>query len=250
LRTIIVFSVLLVWSSARAEEAGDGDRAAINVPATTLAASVGRFLPFSQAPSTVSQRAQIAALGGYDGARRTATFETTAEVTIWGPLAIRGGAVYRNADNSLRPSLGLRAQVLREQSAGLDGSVGVFYRPEGLTEPEGEIETVVSLGRHAGRSYLLASLLYGQDGEGKERDGEIRLAAIRPLGGRFIAGLDGRLRLDLGSDRAVLRTHGEASLDLLVGPVALLLDGGASAVKLANRTSTGAFVLSGIGASF
>src|SRR5256885_842110 len=81
-------------------------------------------------------------------------------------------------------------------------STGISYRPEGLTEAEGEIEGVVSFGRHAGATYLLANLLYGQDPDGHERDGEVRAAALRPVGRSFVIGVDGRMRVDLGSDRA------------------------------------------------
>src|SRR5262249_15612237 len=101
--------------------------------------------------------------------------------------------------------------------------------------------------------YLLGNLLYGQDPEGNERDGEVRLAALRPVHSRFLVGVDGRLRFDLGSNAAKLAAHNEPTLDAMlgpsatavVGPIAVSLQGGASALRL--RTSTAVGMLAGIG---
>src|SRR5205085_1684538 len=134
-----------------------------------------------------------AAGGGYDGARGSGLFEATAEVRVWGPVAVRGGAVYTGDDKGLRPTFGVRVQALREAAHGLDATVGAFYRPEGLTEPEGEVEAVVAAGTHLGRTYVLGNLVYGQDPEGNERDGEVRLAAMASTAPWLLLGFDGRL---------------------------------------------------------
>jgi len=260
-----------LWSLERSAAADDGEPAMASptaddvsletpgVPPLAAAASVGTFLPFSYSPSVESQRAYAISLGGYDSARKTGSFEAAAEVRVWGPISVRGGAVYSGATETMRPSFGARVQVLREGRHGVDGAVGVFYRPEGLTEPEGEIESVVSLGRHVGRTYFVGNLFYGQDPEGNERDGEVRLAAVRPLSGRLFGGFDGRLRFDLGSQASKLVAHREATLDALVGPtvaaligpVALSLQGGGSALRLyQQKTTFGAFVLAGLGTTF
>jgi hypothetical protein len=155
--------------------------------------------------------------------------------------------------------VGGRAQVLHQGPHGIDGSVGVFYKPEGLTEPEGEIEGIFTIGKHLGGTYALASLAYGQDPEGNERDGEVRLGAVRPVGGRTFLGMDGRVRFDLGSQAAKLALRKEATFDVLVGPsvtvlagpVALLVHGGASAVRFQGTDLRyGAFVLGGAGTAF
>jgi hypothetical protein len=206
---------------------------------TRSTAAAGAFLPFSQAALVEGQRAYAFGLGGYDTARETGTFEASTEVRVWGPLALRAGAVYTSASQTLRPTVGGRVQALRQGRHGVDGAIGVFYRPEGLTEPEGEIETVVSVGRRLGATYLLGNLAYGQDPEGNERDGEVRAAALHAAGSRVLAGVDGRLRFDLGSSAAKLAMHHEATLDALVGPsaavfvgpLALLAHAGGSAVR-------------------
>ena len=247
--------LLLGWPAlARAQGADDDHVNGTGPGPVDRSASVGTFLPLTHAAAVRAQSAAAAANGGYDGARHGSVFEATAEVRVWGPLAVRAGAVATGSDNRLRPSFGARVQVLREQVHGLDAAAGAFYRPEGLTEAEGEIETVLSAGLHLGRAYLLGNLVYGQDPEGNERDGEVRLAALHPVHQRVLLGLDGRLRFDLGSSNA---GKGEPTLDALVGPTATLLlgrfallaHGGASIVRMTS-TSYGPFIMGGLGSSF
>jgi hypothetical protein len=249
LSPFVLGSLLLLPLTARAQ-----DEAAPRTFATRNSAGTGAFLPFTLAATVEKQAAVGSAIGGYDGAHGAGVFEAAAEVRVWGPVALRGGAVYASTSDRLRPSLGARVQALRESRHGVDGAVGVAYRPEGFTEPEGELEAVFSLGSHLGATYLLGNLAYGQDPEGNERDGEVRLAALHPVGPLFLGG-DARARFDLGSAAA----KNEARLDavvgpmasVVVGPVSLLVQGGASALKLRGApTRIGALVLGGVGASF
>jgi len=260
---LVLFGTVIFGHAARARADGpaqpaDADDTATGAQHAPLdgAATAGAFLPFTQTAALDRQRAYASSVGGYDSARGTGSFEANAEVRLWGPIAVRGGAVYTVSGRQLRPSFGARVQVLHEGQHGVDGAFGVFYRPEGLTEPEGEIESAVSIGRHVGETYLLGNLLYGQDPEGNERDGELRLAALRPIRSRFLGGIDGRMRFDLGSQAARLAAHNEATLDAvlgpsltaLVGPVALSMHAGGSALRLQQQsTAFGAFVMFGLG---
>jgi len=233
------------------------DQAPSRSPAAESASS-GRFLAFALPAASGSQRAFALGLAGFDGARRTGSFEAAAEVTPWGPVSIRGAAVYASGDGRVRPSIGVRIQLLGERRQGVDAAVGISYRPEGLTEAEGEIESAISVGRHWGEVYLLGNLLYGQDPDGKERDGEVRVAALRSIGQRWLLGVDGRARFDLGSDAAATLQHREATFDALVGsvagvtagPVALSLQTGGSAFRLQQKTSLGGFIMMGLGTTF
>jgi len=67
--------------------------------------------------------------------------------------------------------------------------------------------------------------LRGQDPEGNERVGEVRLALLEPFGACFLVGLDGRLRFDLGSQAAKLAQHNEPTMDAVAGPTILALLG-------------------------
>jgi hypothetical protein len=240
----------------------DGDEAVGGGPregATTRSAATGVFLPFTSAATRNGPAATAVGFGGHDGTRSSGIFEAVGEVAIVAGLSLRGGAVYSGDRNTLRPSFGARYQLLGKGRHGVDGTVGVQYRPEGLTEMEGEVEVVVAVGAHLGTTYLAGNLIYGQDPEGNERDGEVRLAAVRPVSSRLFLGLDGRLRFDLRSQATPAGTQrGEARLDAVagpvavavVGPVALMLQAGAAALRIATTTSYGALVLAGLGAAF
>jgi len=250
-RSLPLLAALAFPAAARAQGT---DEAAPRTFATRDSAATGAFLPFTVSAAIEKQAALGSAVGGYDGAHGAGVFEAAAEVRVFGPVALRGGAVYSSAADRLRPSLGARVQALRESRHGVDGAVGVAYRPEGFTEPEGELEAVFSVGSHLGATYLIGNLAYGQDPEGNERDGEVRLAALHPLGPLLVGG-DARARFDLGSAAA----KNEPRLDAVIGPVAsyvagpvsLLVQGGASALKLRGApTKIGALVLGGVGASF
>jgi hypothetical protein len=204
-------AIAQVHDDARASSA-DGSAA--------VSAEAGMFLPTTIAARTDSQSGYVRALGGYDSARRSAQFEALADVTIIGPLAARVGVLYGQNPSSLRPSIGLRLQALSQERQGIDLGVGAFYRPEGFTEAEGEVELVLAFGRRFGRFATFANLVYGQDPEGAERDGEVRLGALYAASSLLQAGLDARLRLDLGSSDGKRRAEGGAEYDLVFGPTA------------------------------
>jgi hypothetical protein len=262
LRMVVVSQLAMILVAPSLARAADDVAAPVQPPSVVArSAGAGGFLPLGQPATLDSQGAVGLTSAGYDGARKAAMFEAAAEVRVWGPLSVRGGAVLTGGAGSeqrLRPSLGARFQALREDRHGIDGSLAVTYRPEGLTEPEGEVETVLSAGAHLGSNYLVANLVYGQDPEGNERDGEVRLAGLRPVSERVLIGFDGRLRFALGTPAAGSRAAGEPSLDLLVGPaatvvlgrLALLVHGGASALRVHSAGAFGAFVVGGLGTSF
>jgi len=177
------------------------------------------FLPLTEAPRTDSARAFIVALGGYDGSSKSEVIEGRAEVTVYGPLALRVGVLHTGEPNQLRPTVGARVQALAAPDQGIDMSIGLFYKPEGFTEGEGEIEAVLALGRRFGRFGVIGDLAYGQDPEARERDGEVRLAGLYTLSSIVELGLDSRLRFDLGTEEDKLEEEGGAEYDLLAGPL-------------------------------
>jgi hypothetical protein len=246
------------WQGAQAEESvGESDSSA---DAPRRMAGTGAFLPLTQSATLNGQRASGVAMGGYDSARKGGLFGAAAEARVWKGLTLRGGAAYigstgsTGSTGSLRPSFGARYQFLSEAHHGIDGGLGVFYQPEGLTEPEGEIEAVLSAGSHVGGTYLAGNLVYGQDPDGNERDGEVRVAVLQPLGTRVFLGLDARLRFDMGSRPATTEPQLDAVAGpvatVVAGPVALLLQGGVAALRMKGSNSYGAVVLGGLGHAF
>jgi len=246
----------LAVTPARAQES-EVEASATPPPEITTAVREGALLPSTLAPRVGATGATAFGFAGYDGARSAPIGSATAEVRVWGPFAIRGGAEYSTERREARPTIGGRVQVLRQERHGIDGSLSVFYRPEGFTEPEGEIETFVSLGHRFDRLALLGNLVYGQDPEGNERDGELRAAALYAVG-RWTVGVDSRARFAIGAQHGA-NSAAEPRFDLLagpvaaatVGPVALFGMAGPSVLKLAgSSTSAGVAALGGVGSVF
>lgn len=217
----------------------------------------GAFMPFSLPARVGVTRAFAWGNGGYDSARKGPVADAAAEVQLWGPIAVRGGATYSNDTDRMRPNVGLRAQLLRQETTGIDGSVSVFYKAEGFTEAEGEIETFVSVGHVFDRTAVTGNLVYGQDPEGNERDGEVRASVIRSTG-RFGFGLDSRARSALGTQHgtaAVKEPKYDATLGALgavtLGGLVLFAEAGPNVVRMPQTTARyGAIAFAGVGSAF
>jgi len=248
---------LALASSASAQES-DLETSSAPAPSAGAVARDGLFLPSTLSPLVGSVPAYVSGFGGYDSARDTMVATVTAEVHVWGPFALRGGAEYSPARKEPRPTIGGRVRLLSQERHGVDGSLSAFYRPEGFTEPEGEIETFVSIGRRVGRVMLAGNLVYGQDPEGNERDGEIRLGSVYALGERVSLGLDSRLRFAIGLQKGAMAAA-EPQLDFLAapvvtataGPLAFFVEVGPSVFKATGTAaSVGVTGLGGVGSVF
>jgi hypothetical protein len=195
-------------------------------------------------------------LGGYDSSRKKAIFDTMAEVHLWGPIALRVEAVYSQDTQRMRPSGGARVQLLNQEKHGLDGALSVFFKTEGFTESEGEIETYASLGRRFEVVSVVGNLVYGQDPEGNERDGEVRATVFHQTG-RFSFGADARARFAIGTQHGKAATV-EPKFDALggpmatvtVGPFAFFAEAGPSAFSLGGTTRVGVGGFGGLGSTF
>jgi hypothetical protein len=231
----VLLAVMLVFASTAYAQL-DGDEA----PASSAlsAASSGQVSPLALSATLGPQRGLVFGHGGYDTARGGALFDSAAEVRVWGPLAIRAGVTYSDDTSRMRPSVGARLQLLRQQAHGVDGALSSFFKTEGFDEMEGEIESTIAIGRRFDRSYLLGNVAYGQDPEGNERDGELRASFLHQTG-RLVFGGEGRARSAIGPQHG---THSavEPRFDAMVGPTALVALGtfvafaevGPSAVRL------------------
>jgi hypothetical protein len=257
LLTLVIANVLSMAPKAFAQtETPEMDEVSTARPDLASVVHEGALLPSTLAPRVGATPALAFGFGGFDGARSAPIGNVTAEVRVWGPFALRGGAEYSSVRKEPRPTIGGRVQLLRQERHGIDGSVSVFYRPEGFTEPEGEIESFISLGRRFERIVVLGNLVYGQDPEGNERDGEVRLASLYGSG-RWAVGLDSRLRFAIGTQRSAM-ARAEPKLDVLagpvvaatVGPVAVFAQAGPSVLRVTNQTSVGVAALGGLGAIF
>jgi hypothetical protein len=246
--------------SARAKGADAIEVSEAARPTAATRAAAGSFLPTSVG-AAVEPGAHAVTFAGYDANRDGATAVAAAEVRLFGPVALRGGVTYVSAldagEGAWQPHVMLRAQVLRQSAHGLDASVGAAYRLERFTPDAGMVQALVTLGRRFGAVTTLANVAYGQDPEGDDREGDVRVAALVRATDALLVGVDASARFDLFSSDARRAARGEHELDLAAGPVAafaigdwaLLAQAGVSASR-AQVTKVGALALAGIGASF
>lgn len=258
---IALAAAAFVPSIVTAQQAQDETPPEKEPSSAAVSAEAGQFLPTTIAPRVDSQRGFVRAFGGYDSARRSALFEARGDVTVWGPIAATVGALY-TTKKEFAPTVGVRVQALNQEHHFIDLSIGGYYKPEGFTELEGEIEFVLSVGRRFGRLSTFANLVFGQEPDAGERDGELRLAALYEITTPLQVGLDSRLRFDLGSDEGKEREEG-GDFDLVVGPTASYAIGPVAAYAQAGlsvgapaaspgreiRTRAGAVMLLGVAGS-
>jgi hypothetical protein len=209
-------SVLGIAAVARAQETIDTREPESSAP---IAVGDGSFLPQTLSARVGSVQAYGYGSGGYDSSRGRPLIDSAVEARVWGPFALRFQATYSGDTERMRPSLGGRLQLLRQEKHGVDAALTVFFKTEGFTETEGEIETFASLGRRFRLVTVIGDLAYGQDPEGNERDAEVHAAAFHQHG-RFMYGVDSRVRFALGAQRGRAATT-EPVFDFLGGPVAM-----------------------------
>jgi hypothetical protein len=259
---VVVASCALLPS--RALHAQEREQASREEPSWTEAVqrsvAAGSYLPLSLAPDVGASTAQAGAQAGYDGARDAALLRSFAQATVYGPLALRLGVASSNAGR-VAPSVGGRVQLLKQPAHGVDFAASLFYKAEGFTELEGEIEGVLSVARRFDAWLLLSTLAYGQDPEGRERDAEITLACLLKLSRIAQVGLDARGRFGLGAEEeqeeAERADEPEGDLqagpvlNLALGPVVLSAQGGVSALRRADETTrVGLIAAAGLGSAF
>jgi len=254
-RSVRGLCVLCFLSWPLSATAQDVEPAPASDQTARQSAEAGMFLPFTLAPRVDSQTAFVVVGSGYDSARGATRVQGTAEMTLWGPVALRVGAV-AESHADIQPTFGLRVQALRQGRHGLDASVGATYNPISY-EGHQEIEATVAIGRRFGAVSVFSNFIYGQELEDDQRHGEVRVAALHHTRSNLQLGVDSRLRVDLDAGRSDATR--DVDFDLMAGPVglfrlgriALLSQTGVSAVRFKNEpTQAGLSVLAGVGTAF
>ena len=217
-------------------------------------------LPTTDSAALADAPVVTGAWGGYDGAARTPTAVVAAEVRVVGPLAVMVGAGYsENADTApaLRLRIGLRAQFLKQERAGVDASASLLYRRDRFAGENGMVQAGLAIGRSFGAVQTVANVFYGQDGEGDDHVGEARLAVFGAVGGGFHAGGEARYAHSLGSTDPLRVARGNPSMEAMAAPMlaysagrwALVVEGGVATTHIAVQ-QTGFVGVAGVGTSF
>lgn len=201
--------------------------------------------------------------GGYDGATHNPVASATAEAWIVPRLSLMAGfgSTTQPGDVRLRAQGGLRLMVLEQARHGVNVTLGFLYREDRFTDEEGMLEWSALVSRRFGDNLALVRLLYAQDGEGDDHEGEVRAAFVHDVGRGGAAGLhwgvDAYARTSLGSSDPHRFEHANPTLEFSATPVlaytlhrwSVLTEAGVAGQKV-DRLRTGALVLGGFAAAF
>jgi len=250
---------LLVGGKAAAEQ--DVLDADLSPPAAADRGGPVNYLPEAVAARVSDDRATATSWAGYDGARQAPLVNVEVDARIVGRLALVVGAGYaadlpNTTTRQLRPLVGARLQVLTQARSGVDGAVALMYRKDVFTSEGGFVQAALAVERRQGRARLLANLVYGQDGEADDLQGEGRLAAMVETVRGLRVGADGRYRHLWSSDphRAI---YDRPTSEVLAGPTAsythgswaVMAEAGLSTIRT-NVTQSGLIALAGVASSF
>jgi hypothetical protein len=250
--------LLAAGSPARADDVFDPD--------LTREGHLASHGPVNLLPDTVAARVSddrvtATSWAGYDGARRAPVLSATVEARLVGRLAVTAGAAYTAevpGAPGLRPQAGLRAQLLDQAKAGVDGGLALTYRQDRFTAEGGFVQAAVALARRQGPVQILGNLVYGIDpAEGDDHEGEVRLASLVEARPGLLVGVDGRYSHDLWSTDPNRGARDRPSSTLMAGPTAsyahgswaVMVETGYSMVHT-TTTQSGLVALAGVGASF
>jgi hypothetical protein len=154
--------------------------------------------------------------GGYNGGDHRAEVDATVEAavlpraSVFATSQFGGEYVYSNP----RPSVGAAYQIVDPRNGPNGARVTVAYKPEGFTESEGEIESVLVLSRKIRSDTVRVRVAYGQDPEGRESDAEGGGSFMHRATDHIVVGASSRYRHAIK-----VKTNLEPRWDLISGAV-------------------------------
>jgi hypothetical protein len=255
----LFFAVTTVGALAGTARADDGDLVDETPPPSSAArnAETGAFLPSALSARTDDRRGMVMVMGGWDQARGGGIYDTVAEARLLGPISLLAGATLDGPGTNAAAHLELRLDTLHQATHGLDMAIAAGYTDAGFNAVPAAV-LKVAIGRNVGASYLLANVVYEHGLEDGERAGELRLAALYPVGSAVHVGIDSRLQVDLEHDHDPTSEPDWESRSGLVASYAwnrIVFTGGAGISALRLRTTTpttaiGPVVTAGFGTVF
>jgi len=213
-----MFGAVWLWATTAAAEPP---------PDATLYSTVG------WGATVVPARASVTTQAGYDGAQQRAQASGVVEAALVPGLSAFAAVRYGDETaGGSRPAVGAALQLLDPHERAVGLRLSCAYKPEGFSEPEGEIESVVTVSRLIAGDVARTFAAFGSDPDGHESDAELGAGFLHRLADRWVIGGTVRYRYALAvktSDSPRWDLVGGAVGDLLVDRwrVELMLGGGA-----------------------
>lgn len=193
----------------------------------------------------------VSITAGWNGSNPHALGSALVEAALWQRLSVIAGAELVPAGDDARPTAGAAYQFLDPRRDPVGLRVTAVYKPEGLTEPEGEFETTAIVSRPFGLTLASVAVAYGQDFDGNERDGELGASVLANVLPELAVGALARGRSGLGSHPV-----DEPTWDVVGGVVSTVALGhyrgeillGAAAQPVAGMAQSGVLGMIAVGA--
>jgi hypothetical protein len=165
-------------------------------------------------------RIGVSTEGGWNGGDRRAEVDATVEATVVARASVFATAQYGGDLTNARPAIGAGYQLVDPRTGPNGARLTLAYKPEGFTEPEGEIESVVVGTRRFGGDTLRAMAAYGQDPEGAESDAEVGASYMHRMTPDLVIGATSRFRHAIK-----VKTTMEPRWDFIAGGVGSVVHG-------------------------
>ena len=159
------------------------------------------------------ERVSLTSEGGWNGGDRRAVVAAAVEATLLPGLSVLANATYGGVTDHTRPAVGVAYQLLDPRGGSTGARLSLSYKPEGFTEPDGEIESVLVLSRRIPNGVLRGMVAYGHDADRKESDVEGGASLVQRVTPDVIIGGTFRYR------RGLVVKPGEPSWDVLGGAI-------------------------------
>ncbi len=222
-----------------------------------------RIIPGTLGAAVGSHTVVASSWGGYDSAAKAPVVSLYTEVKLLPRLVLLAGAAWAvpnalgQGGGDMRPQLGARFQLLNQAKYGLDMGVGFMFREDRFGAEDGLFQGALSIGRRFDHVSAVANVVYGQDGEGDDHEGEVHLAVLADVARHFHVGIDSRATRALASTDPRRAQLGTPTGTLIAGPlaaftygpVAIMTEVGMSEVWVETLKS-GVVAMGGVGAAF
>jgi hypothetical protein len=267
-RTATVLGSLIAIAAPAAvadAQAGAPDLEPVENPAPRAGVdeALTRIIPGTQGASVGSHPVVASSWGGYDSGAKAPIASLYTEVKLAPRLVLLGGAAWAvpnalgQGGGTMRPQLGARVQILNQAKFGVDMAASFMFREDKFGAEDGLFQGSLSFGHRFDRVSAVMNVVYGQDGEGDDHEGEVHLAVLADVAQHFHVGVDSRATRALASTDPRRAQLGTPTGTLIAGPlaaftygpIAVMTEVGMSEVWVESLKS-GVVAMGGVGAAF